>query len=259
MVCKKCGKENPEGTRFCAGCGSIMDTPPANEAPVNGANGAYTAPTAPVNEAYTAPAPGAEGAPAYNYGAASGESFMDKVKALWAKREVKLGVAIVAAIVVILLIFGSCGGGASSPEEAAEKYCEAMSSMDIDAMLDCMPPQLAEYAEKEMEENEEEVDALKGMDIDLNIEYEAEEVTDKDKLSKNEIKEIEEDLQRELIQAAVKFDEIDEDEIDEDDYKIEIEEAYEVTVNMEMAGMKQKQKIKVGKIDGNWYVLDMNF
>ena len=72
---------------------------------------------------------------------------MDKAKALWAKREVKLGVAIVAAIIVILLVFGSCGGGASSPEDAAENFVIARLEGDVDAYIDCLPPQIAENLE----------------------------------------------------------------------------------------------------------------
>ncbi|MBQ7120452.1 MAG: zinc ribbon domain-containing protein [Oscillospiraceae bacterium] len=263
MVCKKCGKENPEGVRFCAGCGSIMEASAASVETAYGANGAYTAPAgenagAPVGAYATAP---------------SGESFVDKAKALWAKREVKLGVAIVAAIIVILLVFGSCGGGASSPEDAAENFVIARLEGDVDAYIDCLPPQIAENLEDAYDKYEKDkMDEIREEAKDEAVEdYEIKKIK-KEKMDKDERKSYESNLSQSAASYAASVD-FDEDDIKdmsmkemreiqeeyEEDYEVEIEEAYYVTVEGKADGEDFEKTIPVGEIDGDWYVLKTGF
>ncbi len=233
MFCPKCGKENPDGARFCAGCGKAFEA---------------AAPTAPVQEAVVTETPVAPvrttpGASAPTT-TSSTESFMDKVKALWAKKEVKIGVAI-AAVAIIAIIILSGGSGASSPEGAVENFIDAMIDCDVEEMIECMPPQISDKMIDMLnmagDMGVEMIEQEMRRELPANVSYEilGKEVIDEERIGVYE---------SELSSAAR--------QLGETDYKVEIEEAFYIEVICYYDGDSESEDLPVGKIDGKWYILE---
>ena len=227
MFCPKCGKENPDGARFCAACGKAFEV----AEPVAPAEVTATAetPAAPTTSASTTPS--------------TIENFIDKVKALWAKKEVKIGVAI-AAVAIIAIILLSGGGGASSPEGAAENFMDAMIDCDIEEMIECMPPQISDKMLDMLDMSgmgTEMIEQKMRQELPANVSYNVlgKEVIDEERIGVYE---------SELSEVAR--------QLGETDYKVEIEEAFYMEVICYYDGDSDSENLTVGKIDGKWYVLE---
>lgn len=228
MFCPKCGKENPDGARFCADCGKAFEV----AEPVASSEVTATAetPAAPTTSASTTPS--------------TIENFMDKVKALWAKKEVKIGVAI-AAVAIIAIILLSGGGGASSPEGAVENFMEAVMDCDAEGMIECLPPQVSEKMIDMLNMSGMGTDMLEQQmrqEMPANVSYK---ILGKEKMSRGSM----EEYADELSSQASQFGGSD---------KIIIEEAYYVEVELFADGDSDSEELPVGKIDGKWYLLEVD-
>lgn len=122
MVCKNCGKELPEGTKFCVSCG----TPCEEAAPQAAAEGAKEAAetVTPAAEAPKAEAPKDVAAASGGQPQAAGSDNVKKLVFIG-------GIAVAALIVLIVfsnLLFGS------SPKKAFKAYVTAEYSCDFNKM-----------------------------------------------------------------------------------------------------------------------------
>ena len=185
----------------------------------------------------------------------------------------KIIAMIMSVLMMVTLLCGCGGGGASSPEDAAENYIEAVQDADLDAVIDCMPPQISENFADALDVMEEMGD-LMGQDMSRDA---LEEMLKEKTIDEYEIKETEdmdkediEDYEKELTTAAASvaamcdLDGADMEELMkmqekqkeyEEDNKVEIEEAIWVITDLTVDGETNEEKLPIGKIDGDWYIL----
>lgn len=97
MFCPQCGKQLPDGTKFCGGCGAPLNASNPSAAPVN---------PMPVNPIPTA-APAAKENPA--------DKIKDAAKKIPTKY-LKIGAIALAAVVVLIVVISLLSGGSSAPE-----------------------------------------------------------------------------------------------------------------------------------------------
>ncbi|MBE6912348.1 MAG: hypothetical protein E7473_07470 [Ruminococcaceae bacterium] len=185
----------------------------------------------------------------------------------------KIIAMIMSVLMMVTLLCGCGGGGASSPEDAVENFLDAALDADIEAMIDCMPPQISEnFADAAENLGTYDLDEMEEELRDEMPEDASYEVKDKEEMSDDEVKALEEELSAMAAQLAMgaEFDmdalkDMDEEEGKEkleefeEDCKVEIEEAYYVEVELTADGETNTEKFPVGKIDGDWYILAVNF
>lgn len=249
MICNNCGTNVPDGSANCHYCGAPMPVAPVAEP----APQAMVCPNcgAPLAEGSAfctscgyslaaAPAPEAPKAPK----APKGDklAFLDKLP--FPRKYTLIGAAgLVTLIVVLIIVLVSCGG--NSPEAVAEAYVEAMFDADAEAMLDLLPEEIFEDVDDdELDEIIENGDkalksALKMYEIGYGDDWDYSiEIKNVDACSKSDRK----SLQK-------KYDK---------NYGLDVEEASEVEVEIEIDGEKRRDTIEetvtVVCIDGDWYL-----
>lgn len=133
MFCPNCGREIPDGTKFCPYCGGACSA------------GAAAAPQPqPQDYGYV----GQQGqTPDYGYynqqGAAQGYQGYQAPAPKKSNKKLLLIIIIAAAVVLIgflvwfFFLRGGSGGG-SSPEKTLENFEDALNDLDVEAMLACM-------------------------------------------------------------------------------------------------------------------------
>lgn len=183
-------------------------------------------------------------------------------------------IAMIMSVLMLATLLCGCGGGsgASEPEGAVENFIDATLDADFEAMIACLPPQISDdmidVAEKTGEIDIDEMEEELKDEIPDDVSYE---IKGKEKIEKEAIESFEKNLTQQACAIAL-ASELDEDEIKEmdddeaeekmkefeEDCKVEIEEAYYVEVEVTGDGETNTQKVPVGKIDGEWYIINMN-
>lgn len=160
---------------------------------------------------------------------------------------------IVMVMSVFMLTVALCGcGGAGSPEDAVENFVDAALEADVEAMIECMPPQISEIAMDGLTAYGFDFDA-QAAELKRKISDDAEyEIKSKEKMDKEEIAKFE----KRLVDDAEELAEFSDVEADSE---IEIEEAYYVKYEITIDGDTDKESLPVGKIDGSWYILTTDF
>lgn len=213
MFCDKCGNNNPNDAKFCEACGNPITSP---QAP--------TAPTAPMGGTYYPPAPAKP----------SGSNPAGKIIAII------IAIAVIAAAVfgVVKLVGCVTGGGVEAP---VKNFVKFINNGDTDALLKAFP----ESYTKDMEDYLKDVDAmmLRMMEQEYGDDYKVSyKITDKKKIDKDDLKDIE-DEENEMLESL---------DID----KIEIKDGYELEVELKVKGSEDEDEdeleISVYKVDGRW-------
>ncbi len=257
MFCPMCGHENPDGARFCAGCGKEL---PASSSRLASGSG-YARPAGNAQ-----PAPSSAAAPTAN-GTAGGAQQKAKIPV------VAVVVAAVAVVGIVAALLLGNSGGASSVDDLADDLAAATQQVFDDgmttsavlsygeALVDLMPDEvvdalldeggfedmdeLAEYiAENYAGADESVMDAFDGMELEI-LMYEG------DRLDSDYIDSVNEEFQDDLgldLEA-------------EDAYSIEGEVTITLTedVGTGEAGDSYTQSMgSTGfaaiEIDGRWYL-----
>lgn len=253
MFCKNCGAENYDGARFCVGCGTDLTPAPAQpvyEEPV------YQEPVqAPVQEA---PAEGGfeqtlnnvkEGATdAFNKAADFGKNYMEEAK----KDKKKLIIPIVAGVAVIALLivlfsalFG--GGYKTALNNYYKKYLigkatqSTIKNMYPDEYWDENDIDPEDIWESYEEYSDDMVDSLEDeYGKNLRVTYK---ITDKDKMDKDDLKDLASELHEEW---GVK--------------KKSVKQAYELELEVTIKGSEDEETddmdVVVVKIGSKWYIVD---
>ncbi len=251
MFCGKCGNQIPDGVAFCPSCGNATgsaQTQPQTQT--------QEQPTA-IPEYYTQTQYDTQGQP---YGYDNTQTVADPYGSYTPAPKKKISkntiigiaavaVVAVAVIVALILIIGGLGKGESSPEAAAEAYIEALSKLDADKLLDCIPDEVLEAAAEDLydgslkelkKEFREEYEEAKedGWDIKVKVK-----VKENEKVSRDELKELKE-------------------EYEDKDCDIKISEARDITVKLTVKGEidgedideTNEQKVRVIKVGRRWYI-----
>lgn len=296
MFCEKCGKMNPDGAAFCDGCGTPMPQMQAsNPAPMNSQPSPYASapqpgafnptpqpgdfnPTPQPGGFNEAPQPGMYNAspqegfnspsvPSYipdssmGFGApesGSGANGEAKKKML-----VMIGAA-VAAVIVLVLIFSlfvcGSGSGRGSYEDVVEDYIGSIEDGDIDKMLSLLPEFYSEKLEEDsgnykMAEKSFEMMA----DMIDSVEYVIEET---EKYDAENIKNFQENLNEQLMNAGSDFDPIIVEEVVKVKVKMTMipDDDYAALMAAGGGSATESTSVKVFKNadDGNWYLAEMN-
>ncbi len=210
MFCEKCGASNPEDAVFCESCGNNM--------------------TASLED------PSAE------------VSFDEPAKKFPTKQQIIIGAAALGTFLIILIasIVGcvACGGcsGAETPIKTAFK---AMEKGDFDKFMSVNPKPFQQYIAENKSKREDQKEYFE--EECENIEKITYEVKKKKKLDKNDIEDLEDD-----INDSMEY-------LDDDLKEVKISEAYEfkIKVKMEIDGeedIKDTMEIIVYKSGGKWYL-----
>ena len=122
MFCPRCGTTNPDGSRFCEGCGNILEnnTAPAPE------------------QQYAPPATNPDGGqqPKPDVVINIPKVDTDKVKnTIMAKKGIIIPIA---AVLLAFIVFIGIGSSLSSPEKVVKSYFQALTESDYDAMYNYM-------------------------------------------------------------------------------------------------------------------------
>ncbi len=218
--CSNCGTEMREGTVFCSNCGA--KAPDAGQqAPVNPQN-------MPNNTSYAYTGYNQQGKKPNN----------NKI----------IGMAVVGVVALaVLFLLVKLFGAITTPgyEKPIKNFCEGIEKGSFKTMMKAFPEyitdQMEDYYGDEMDEMMESlVESLEDeYGKRIKISYK---VKDKDKLDKDDVKELEDDVR-------YIYDE-----------KVKIKEAYEIDVELKIKGSedsdKDKSSITVIKIGSNWYLYD---
>ena len=253
MFCKNCGAENYDGARFCVGCGAELTSAPAQpvyEQPVY-EQPVYQAPVqeAPVSggfeQTFNNVKDGA--ADAFNKAADFGKNYMEEAK----KDKKKLIVPVVAIVAVLAIIIGliaSLGGGYKTAlnnyykkyliGKATQSTIKNMYPKEYWEEMDTDPEEAWESYEEYSEDMVEALEEEYGKN--LRVTYK---ITDKDKLDKDDLKELREDLHESW---GVK--------------KKAVKKAYELELDLTIKGRDDEETdeatVTVAKIGSRWYIVN---
>ncbi len=237
MFCENCGKQNPDGARFCEACGSAM----AAEAPA-------AAPEVPVEPtatetpaAFEAPAaPETPAAPAF-----PGANIVNGLK-----KEHKLAILGVAGVVVVVILLAIFGVFKSGPVKVVEKYLNGMTKYNAKKVYDTTQacPYISGDMDKdeikeEIEDAQDEADDEKQNNKDNDYKVTFKKVKKAETYKKSEVKEIEEYLE-------------DTKDYDVDEYPLQGVARVKATVTVNDDGDKDTETVDIitVKVKGKWYV-----
>lgn len=165
----------------------------------------------------------------------------------------KKNVVMIMSVLMLIIALCGCGGGASSPEDAAENFATAALEVDLEAMIECMPPQISENFLEGVKNGKIDISGKeKEFRGQVPDEFECE-IKRKVKMDTEEIEKYEERLMKDAEEIAEIV------EVDFVDSELVIEEAYYVEYELTGDGDVDKEELPVGKIDGRWYVLTTDF
>lgn len=243
MLCGKCGKENPEGAKFCEACGeelaaAVVEETVAVEEP---------AVEVPVEEIQTP----AEEAPVAeeNYGEVS------------EKPANKLSIAkiIVAVVAIIVVIFGLKAIFGKGPEDVVKNQVKAINKAKVSYALKVMPKGIAKEIKKDddkIEEMEEAMEKTKELLKDrygknVKMSYK---ILDKEKIDKDDIEDYEDDYN----DAIEEYNEENDTKLKD----VKISKGYKLEVKYIIKGKDDKDSnissVTVLKINGKWCAYDLS-
>lgn len=257
MFCPNCGAQLPDGSKFCASCGSAVESAPAETEILTPAETPASVPVeetvvlsvdtpAPVQETPVVPqhqpyaeyAPQTVSAPVMT---AEPAPVKKKNKGLLIG-VIVAAVAIVTAVVLFLVLGG--GGGSSSPEAVAEKAISCTFEGDIDGLFSCVNDKYLDVmCEKEgvsLDEIKSQMSEAMSYITTLGIDY---------KIVNNGATEVDSSTYDSVVEEYAGYD------ISVTDVK-----RVNLEVTMTVFGMEQSQDFPIitVKIGGNWYVGDMD-
>lgn len=223
MFCEKCGKENPNGAKFCEGCGSAMEA--AEAAPVTEA--------AEVVEPATAPSPV--------------EAALGGLK-----KEYLLPIVGAAAVVVVVVLLAIFGVFKSGPVRVVENYLTGATKYNATKVYNASgacPYLEDEDMDKEerkemLEEAQEAADDQKQEDKDEGTKHSFKKVRKAKSYKKSEVNEIEERLEENYG-------------YDVEEYPLQGVARVKATVITKEDGDKDSdtQEFITFKVKGKWYVM----
>lgn len=240
MNCKKCGAPLPENAVFCEKCGQKVEpiaaaVPPqgaaSNPNPAMGAQAPNGAPIPPTGAGFAVPP----------VGAADGAENKNK--------KVGMIAAIVAAVIVVVLLASLLFS--RSPKDCIKDFYKAEQKASASQMLNLVPKKYQKYLMDEYDLSKKELkEAVKdylddnldsweddyGDGIKVKVEFK-----DKDKISKGDIKDMNETF-------------------DDEDIKLKVKKGYEYEIKVKIKGDDDDDSGKTTsyavKIGGKWYSSD---
>ncbi len=249
MFCEKCGKDNPEGMKFCEACGAPLETEEVVEEVAEEVTAEVEAEEtvaaeveaeteAEVEETVQEPSE------AYEEAAVPAEDNKERI--------IKIAVAIIAIIVALFCIgkIGSCAvhAGPTAPIKKQMKLMndKNIKEKDVEKYLKSIPDDILEiemgekkesdYVEeqtKSFEQSRKQVEKIYGSNAKYSFE-----IVDRTKLTKEEIEEIEEEYEEYY------------------DKEIDVKKGYKYMLKTTIKGKKDKNvsyaEETVIKVDGKW-------
>ena len=236
MFCEKCGKENPDGAKFCEGCGSeLSQNIVSDEADVN------------LSTEYSTEASGVESANADF----SSDTQPEEPKKKSSKSII--AAAIVAVVVIVALVFGIKAVFGGGPESVVKNYVKAMETGKASYMLKTIPKSM----EKEIKKDDDKMDELEDNMKDSKESIEDQfgdkakityKILDKEKIDKDDLEDLEDSFNDNIKNYN--------DENDTNIKKVKISKGYEMNVKIKIKGEDDSDShtttMTVVKIDGRW-------
>lgn len=251
MFCRKCGNQIPDGAAFCPNCGNAMGSEQHQ-------------PQVQTQEQPTIQYDNTQGQMQYDtqgqFYDLNGQNVANPYNPYTPTPKKKItkntvigiaavAVVAVAVIVALILIIGGLGKGEKSPEAAAEAYIEALSKLDVDKLIDCVPDEVLEAMAEDQydgslkelkKDGREEFEEMKedGWDIKVKVK-----VKENEKVSRDSLKKLNE-------------------KYEDNDCDIKISEARDITVKLTVKGeidgedidLTKEQEVRVIKVGRRWYI-----
>lgn len=249
MFCEKCGKDNPEGMKFCETCGAPLEAEEvveevAAEEVVAEEVAAEVVEETPIEEEPASEEPATSYEETYEDAPAPVEDNKQRI--------IKIAVAVVVAIIALFCVVkvGSCvvHSGPTAPIKKQMKLMndKNIKEKDVEKYLKSIPDDILEIQmgnQKESDFVEQRTESLEQTRKAIEKEYGSNakysfEIVDRTKLTKDEIEEIEEQYEEYY------------------DKEIDVKKGYKYMLKTTVKGKKEKEvsfaEETVIKVDGKW-------
>ena len=244
MFCKNCGKELPDNSKFCPGCGAKQDLQqevPAQTTvnPVGQSNG-YS-----VKSVTTAVKD-------------SGEKAVNAIKNSGNKFVVAL-VAVVVLIVGIMLVVNLVSN--SGAKGAVNRYIDAINDYDAEEAVECFAFSQfldEDYIEDAVDDYDDNFDDMKDADFEIDVEFKGEkDITDDD--CDHDEDQTWKEYYQESCEETDNYDDQEVQAVKEVRVKLtcDYDKDYKDDVKNNADGWESRKKFTCLKIDGDWYVFDL--
>lgn len=235
MVCKKCGKELPEGTKFCVSCGAPCEEAAAPQTAAPQAEAAPAASAAPETSAASAGSATPETSAASAGSATPETSAAPEASAVPAKQKPalnnkRIGIIAVAAIAVVLLIVICSLAGRSSYKDPLKDLQKLINKQSTDIFAyqkmisDPMSVKFTKTVYNIVKSNDEIKDNFKDQQEDLKDFYEdikgfkitKIEIKKADKMKGSELRSIQKNYDMDIYESFLeRLDDMDSDDIED--------------------------------------------
>ncbi len=247
MFCGKCGSSVPDDANVCPNCGEALREPENTEVNVTEStaeNNVQGETAQEEKDEFVHFDSGNTG------GAVAADSGMDKSAKL-ISNILKIAAAVVALILIILVLRAVT---AKPYKKVVNKFISAMQHEDGEKMLKLFPKEFVDKAIENLDDDSDKDDLVDEMEDALEtvndsaeekygdkIKYKVEKYKDVEKLDKDELEELNDDLEDIGMERKVK-------------------KAYKVEVKVQVKGKDDKDSdsitFTIGKVGGKWYMLD---
>ena len=258
MFCPKCGTNNADTVKFCAGCGTPLSAAPVDPQPTYQQQAPSQEPTAynqpPFQRTYgAAPPPPRDAAPGYEaapagHGRPAGTKTLDKSKII---KIAAAAAALIVLIVAIIFITKGCGGGSAGTtnyESIPKTAVDAVMQADSGKLLNLLPPSVVDAMLEESGMSRSSIEDLLDMSLGMMVSEMEDEYGGKIKYTVR-------------VTDEYTYDSYDVEELEEEyayvGLDLDITEAKELEVEMSIADESDYTEMVVIKVGGKWY-LDMS-